>query len=131
MLIVQSNPISRSRRGCPAINNYWTHHFMNSLRLALTVGFLSLISPVLAGAGPELQPGPSPSEENKNSTELFAYDTVYTGDSNFYDDHGTFGHGDSLYNDFTYAHRFHITGNWYFRAGVEYERFDFGGSDNG
>src|SRR5438445_6389611 len=71
---------------------------MNSFRLALTVGFLSLISPLLAGTGPELQPGPSPSEENKNSTELFAYETVYTGDSDFYDDHGTFGHGDSLYN---------------------------------
>src|SRR6266581_5214911 len=27
---------------------------MNSLRLALTVGFLSIICPVLAGAGPEL-----------------------------------------------------------------------------
>src|SRR5438045_6940023 len=43
---------------------------MNNLRLALTVGFLSLISPVLAGTGPELQPAPSPSDENKNSTEL-------------------------------------------------------------
>ena len=30
-----------------------------------------------------------------------------------------------------YDHRFLITGNWYFRAGVEYERYDFGGSDNG
>src|SRR5216110_3085805 len=28
-------------------------------------------------------------------------------------------------------HRFLITGKWYFRAGVEYERFDFGGTDNG
>jgi hypothetical protein len=48
MLIVQSNPISRSRRGRPVIDNYWTRHFMNSLRFALTVGFLSLVSPVLA-----------------------------------------------------------------------------------
>jgi hypothetical protein len=30
-----------------------------------------------------------------------------------------------------YDHRFLIKGNWYFRAGVEYERYDFGGSDNG
>jgi hypothetical protein len=104
---------------------------MNSLRLALTVGFLSLISPVLAGTGPELQPAPSPSDENKNSTELFAYETLYTGKSDFKDYRGIFGDGDSLYNDFSYAHRFHITGNWYFRAGVEYERFDFGGTDNG
>ena len=104
---------------------------MNNLRLALTVGFLSLISPVLAGTGPELQPAPSPSDENKNSTELFAYETVYTGKSDFKEYRGIFGDGDSLYNDFSYAHRFHITGNWYFRAGVEYERFDFGGTDNG
>jgi len=41
------------------------------------------------------------------------------------------GHGDSLYDDFSYDHRFLITGKWYFRAGVEYERHDFGGSDNG
>ena len=32
---------------------------------------------------------------------------------------------------FAYDHRFLIKGNWYFRAGVEYERYDFGGSDNG
>src|SRR5206468_8893775 len=84
---------------------------MNSLRLALTVAFLSLIAPVLAGTGPELQPGPSPSEEKKNSTELFAYETVYTGNSDFKDYRGKFGDGDSLYNDFSYAHRFLITGD--------------------
>jgi hypothetical protein len=56
---------------------------MNSLRFALTVGFLSLISPVFGGTGPELQPGPSPSDENKNSTELFAYETVYTRGQQF------------------------------------------------
>jgi len=105
---------------------------MNSLRLALTVGFLSILSPVLAGTGLELQPGPSPTEdENKNSTELFAYETVYTGKSDFKEYRGAFGEGDSVYNDFSYLHRFHITGNWYLRAGVEYERFDFGGTDNG
>lgn len=105
---------------------------MNSLRLALTLGFITLVSPVFAGAGMELQTEPSSSSnENKNSTELFAYETVYTFDSNFKDDtHNAFGHGDSLYNDFSYAHRFLISGNWYLRMGVEYERFDFGG-DNG
>ena len=104
---------------------------MNSLRFALIVGFLSLISPALAGDNPQLQPGPSPTEdENKNSTELFAYETVYTGSSDFKHYRGAFGEGDSLYNLINYAHRFHITGNWYLRLGVEYERFDFGG-DNG
>src|SRR5260370_18106978 len=104
---------------------------MNSLRLALTVGFLSLISPILAGTGLELQPAPSPSDENKNSTKLFAYETVYTGNSDFKHYRGAFGDCDSLYNDVSFAHRIHITAHCYFRAGVEYERFDFGGTDNG
>src|SRR5436309_6477237 len=104
---------------------------MNNLRLALTVGFLGLLSPCLACNGLELQPGPSPSEENTNSTEIFNYETVYTGNSDFKDYRGKFGDGDSLYNQFSYAHRFLITGNWYLRVGVEYERFDFGGTDNG
>jgi hypothetical protein len=104
---------------------------MNSLRLTLALGFLSVICPVLAGTEAELlQPAPSPSEE-KNSTEIFNYETVYTGKSDFKEYRGVFGDGDSLYNDFSYAHRFLITGNWYLRVGAEYERFDFGGTDNG
>ena len=104
---------------------------MKKSRLCLALLFLS--SSLFAGtSGPELQPAPSPSSDDKNSTELFAYETVYTGNSNFRDDHrNAFGDGDSLYNDFSYAHRFQISGNWYFRAGLEYERFDFGGTDNG
>jgi len=105
---------------------------MNRLNLALTVICLSLAS--LARAGTELElktpPSPAPTDENKNSTEIFNYETTYTGRSEFQDYNDKFGHGDSLYNDFSYAHRFLITGNWYLRLGAEYERFDFGG-DNG
>jgi len=81
-------------------------------------------------AGPvnfEAQPAPRPQDEN--SHDLFSYETTYTFDSDFTE--SKLGHGDSLYNDFSYDHRFLITGKWYFRAGVEYERHDFGGSDNG
>jgi hypothetical protein len=83
-----------------------------------------------AFAGPvtfEAQPAPRPQDEN--SHDLFSYETTYTFDSDFTE--SKLGHGDSLYNDFSYDHRFLITGKWYFRAGVEYERHDFGGSDNG
>ena len=83
-----------------------------------------------AAAGPanlELQPSPAPADEN--SRDLFNYETTYTFDSDFKE--SKLGDGDSLYNDFSYDHRFLITGKWYFRAGVEYERYDFGGSDNG
>ena len=88
------------------------------------------VTSALAGTATfEAQPSPSPADEN--SHDLFDYEMDYTLNSNFYDDHGKLGNGDSLYNDFSYAHRFLITGKWYFRAGVEYERFDFNGTNNG
>ena len=92
--------------------------------------FLFLASATSALAGPptfEAQPSPTPSDEN--SRDLFSYETTYTFGSDFKE--SKLGDGDSLYNDFSYDHRFLITGKWYFRAGVEYERYDFGGSDNG
>src|SRR6266508_5125795 len=85
---------------------------------------------VSAAAGPAeviLQPSPKPADENSHN--LFHYETTYTFQSDF--EESKLGHGDSIYNDFAYDHRFLIKGNWYFRAGVEYERYDFGGTDNG
>src|SRR3989475_11799597 len=103
---------------------------MKNVRLFFIGLFLVAVTPVVAGTATyEAQPSPTPTDEN--SRELFDYELDYTGNSNFYDDHGKFGNGDSLYNDFSYAHRFLITGKWYFRAGVEYERFDFNGTNNG
>jgi hypothetical protein len=105
---------------------------MNRLILTLIAVSFSFASAAFAGAVMELQPAPSPAQdENKNSTEIFDYETTYTGSSDFQHYNGRFGDGDSLYNDISYAHRFLITGNWYLRLGAEYERFDFGGSDNG
>src|SRR6058998_2796265 len=101
-------------------------------RIRLFFISLFLVAGVSAIAGPptyEAQPLPTPTDENHR--ELFDYELDYTGNSSFFDDHGKFGNGDSLYNDFSYSHRFLITGKWYFRAGVEYERFDLGGTDNG
>src|SRR5438552_11201873 len=104
---------------------------MKNIRLFFISLFVSVAAPVIAGTEEfkAAQPAPSPAEQN--SRDLFDYELDYTGGSSFFDDHGKFGHGDSLYNDFSYAHRFLIKGNWYFRAGVEYERFDFGGTDDG
>ena len=81
-------------------------------------------------AGPStFVPQPSPSPSDENSRDLFSYETTYTFGSDFKE--SKLGDGDSLFNDFSYDHRFLITGKWYFRAGVEYERYDFGGTDNG
>src|SRR5881394_1526475 len=101
-------------------------------RIRLFFISLFLVAGASAIAGPptyEAQPSPTPADQNHR--ELFDYELDYTGGSSFYDDQGKFGHGDSLYNDFSYAHRFLITGKWYFRAGVEYERYDFDGTNNG
>jgi hypothetical protein len=92
--------------------------------------FLAAVTSAFAGP-PTIEALPSPTPADENHRDLFDYEMDYTFSSHFYDVNGDFGHGDSLYNDFSYAHRFLITGKWYFRAGVEYERFDFGGTDNG
>ncbi len=103
---------------------------MKNIRLFFISLFLTAAASAIAGAPTyEVQPSPTPADENHR--DLFDYELDYTFSSHFYDVRGDFGHGDSLYNDFSYAHRFLITGKWYFRAGVEYERFDFGGTDNG
>src|SRR5438309_6961181 len=103
---------------------------MKNIRLFFISVFLSAAASAFAGPATfKAQSSPTPADENH--LDLFDYELDYTGNSSFFDDHGKFGNGDSLYNDFSYAHRFLITGKWYFRAGVEYERFDFDGTNNG
>src|SRR5437660_11083778 len=103
---------------------------MKNIRLFFISLFLSAAASAVAGTPTfEAQPAPTPSEEHH--LNLFDYEMDYTFSSNFYDVHGDFGNGSSLYIDFSYSHRFLLTGKWYFRAGVEYERFDFGGTDKG
>src|SRR5438552_18273659 len=102
---------------------------MKNIRLFFISLFLSAAASAVAGTPTfEAQPAPTPAEANH--LKLFDYEMDYTVSSNFYDVHGDFGNGTSLYNEFSYSHRFLVTGKWYFRAGVEYERFDFGGSDS-
>jgi hypothetical protein len=101
---------------------------MKNIRLFFVSLFLSTAAAAIAGTETfEAQPGPTPADEN--SRDLFAAESLYTFRSDFKE--SKLGRGDSLYDDVSYDHRFLIKGNWYFRAGVEYERFDFGGTDNG
>src|SRR6266571_4439516 len=100
---------------------------MKNIRLFFISLLLSAASAFAGTTTFEAQPSPTPEEEN--SRDLFSYETNYTFRSDFKE--SKLGRGDSLYDDFSYDHRFLITGKWYFRAGVEYDRFDFGNSDNG
>jgi hypothetical protein len=89
-------------------------------KLAVLFLCIGVASAVAGPANLELQPSPTPADEN--SHDLLYYETTYTFQSDFKE--SKLGDGDSLYNDFSYDHR-------YFRAGVEYERYDFNGTDNG
>src|ERR1051326_4088291 len=95
--------------------------------------FFSAAALAFAGTEPTPQPGPSPSpSEEENSHDLFSAEGIHTFESDFRNDHlDKLGDGDSTYSDISYDHRFSITGKWYLRLGAEYERFDFGGSENG
>ena len=95
--------------------------------LVILIVCLGVGSTVAGTATFVAQPSPTPADEN--SHDLFSYETTYTFDSDFHE--SKMGHGDSLYNDFSYDHRFLITGKWYLRLGVEYERYDFDGTNNG
>jgi Domain of unknown function (DUF6268) len=107
---------------------------MRKISLVFIALFFTSVPLTLAGAEPTLQaaPSPTPAEEEKNSQDLFSAEGIYTLNSDFrHDTHDKLGDGDSVYSDFSYDHRFSITGKWYLRLGAEYERFDFGGTDNG
>src|ERR1700730_921176 len=93
-----------------------------------TALWISVTAAALAGT-PTFEAHPAPSPADENSHDLFSYETTYTFRSDFKE--SKLGRGDSLYDDFNYDHRFLITGKWYFRVGVEYERYDFGGTNNG
>src|SRR5438552_4283602 len=103
---------------------------MINIRMLFVLLFLAAVMQSLAVTATfEAQPSPSPADEN--SHDLFDYEMDHHVSRQFLGDPRRLRQCDSLYNDFSYAHRFLITGKWYFRAGVEYERFDFGGTDNG
>ena len=91
-----------------------------------------LVSAIPAFCGLEEQVQQAqPKSEDENSRDLFYTESTFTFYSDFKDVHERLGHVDSLYGDFSYDHRFLITGKWYLRTGVEYERYDFDGADNG
>ena len=56
-------------------------------------------------------------------------ESAYVFGSDFTNSRHDFGSQDSWQNEFEYAHRFLISGNWYLRTGVSYDRFDFSRTD--
>lgn len=65
-------------------------------------------------------------EEEKTPIDLFSFEGGYVFESQLHDGDVDFGKPDAFELEGEYSHRFHIKGNWYFRAGLNYNRFDFG-----
>ncbi|MEP6685671.1 MAG: hypothetical protein ABJB22_02740 [Verrucomicrobiota bacterium] len=100
--------------------------------LFLDAAFLLVISVIPAWAGPESQlfargETKAAAELEKPSIDLFSFRSSYVFESDLEND-GNFGEQDVWQNQFEYGHRFLLKGNLYLRAGVAYERFDFGES---
>jgi hypothetical protein len=103
---------------------------MKIFRLAILVFCVLTASPsIFAGQEYTLEGSATPAPKDENSHDLFTAESSYTFKSDFKE--SRLGEGDSWYKDFQYDHRFLITGKWYLRAGGEYERYDFDGTDNG
>jgi len=93
--------------------------------MRFVVACSSLVLPLGLSAG-ESKQVQQPTE--KTALDLLSYECDYGMKSDFKEKGGTLGGQDVLYNNFSYGHRFLISGQWYFRAGVKYERYDFGGN---
>ena len=68
------------------------------------------------------------SQEEKTPLDLFKVEGSYVFESELEND-GNFGDQDASEFEIEYSHRFHLTGRFYLRAGVNYNRFDFGSTD--
>ncbi len=63
--------------------------------------------------------------EERAASDVFIADASYVFESEIHN-HGGFGDQDAAELNVEYSHRFHISGPIYFRAGLNYNRFEFG-----
>ena len=94
-------------------------------QLPLAVAFF--FSSLAWARGEADQPLPTGSDKKTVavSRDLFELESSYVFESDLHRN-GSFGDQYSIQNSFSYAHRFFLTGQLYLRAGIAYERFDFG-----
>ena len=75
---------------------------MRKIRCLLVSMLLATVVSTLAGSEPTVQTSPAP--EDKNSRDLFSWESTYTASSDFRGDESKLGDGDSFYGDFSYDH---------------------------
>jgi hypothetical protein len=95
-------------------------HFLLAFCLAVPCALAGPPQPIVTESTETLEPVPIDYVETENA---------YVFGSDFTNSSHDFGNQDSWQNEFEYAHRFLISGNWYVRAGVSYDRYDFSRTD--
>jgi hypothetical protein len=94
--------------------------------LALFFGCNAVLAQEAYSTPKEVKPSTEP-DLGPTARDLLRVESSYVFSSEL-DNDGSFGNQDALQTVFEYSHRFHVTGKVFFRAGFEYERFDFGRS---
>jgi len=93
----------------------------------LLATFAACVSPIWAGSVETRFVADE--ETEKTPLDLFDLESSYVfGSELSEDDDDNFEDQDAFSFRVEYAHRFHLSGRWYLRAGVAYDRFDFGGT---
>ena len=91
------------------------------------------LTAALAGAGSTAAKSlvaPTPTDQT-TQLDVLTMDASYVFSSPIKFAHQRVGTGDEVHTRFQYLRRVPLSGNWFFQAGVNYERFDFGGSSTG
>ncbi len=70
-------------------------------------------------------------QTEKTPLDLFRADGSYVFESQLSQGRTDYGKQSAFELEAEYSHRFHIQGNWYFRAGVNYNRFDYSSTSIG
>jgi hypothetical protein len=97
------------------------------LCLLACCGAIFISSGVKAGTAVEAQTTLASTEKPLEPTplDIFNFEQGYVFESNL-NHGGSFGKQDELQTEIEYGHRFLLTGNYYLRLGLSYDRYDFG-----
>ena len=95
-------------------------HFLLAFCLAVPCALAGPPQPIVTQSSETLEPVP---------VDYVETESAYVFGSDFTNSRHDFGSQDSWQNEFEYGHRFLISGNWYARAGVSYDRYDFSQTD--
>jgi hypothetical protein len=101
---------------------------MKKFLLTLCCATLFVLSQADAGTEAEAKAFASPDTTEAVPLDLFHVESSYVFESDL-NHGGSFGKQDEIQESLEYGHRTRLTGNYYFRLGFSYERFDFGSTN--